>query len=204
MKKIFAVILSVIMLFGLCIPAIADSENEGSTESDLNIPAGEKIWVRDDPTKTGAWYGMDNKPPAFEAPGNLSNRWLMPNSGDWDEALLKISDEAIVNEIKEKQYWIYLKEETTEEDKTVQDIYVKIGSDWDESDMEAEFIEKWDNEFPFSILEKQEELNKKYSKLMLTHFSTFSNGSSTIVIVISAVAVIAFVIILKKKKKAKE
>ena len=138
MKKIFAAILSVIMLFGLCIPAFADSENEGYSEIGIDIPAGEGIWIQEKPGETGAWFGVDNTPPVFEAPESLSNRWLTPYSDDWKEALLKISDEAIVNEIKVKNYWIYLKEEMIAEGEKLQDIYVKTESDWNEDDIKAD------------------------------------------------------------------
>ena len=144
---------------------------------------------------TSTWYGIDNSSGIFEKGSRFSIRWInrAQNREEWDK-LNGYNDNRVTQDMPDHKKWIFVAEvihpdgiKKYEKLEHSVPLYVQLGDDWDEGDVEAYFLseskdEKLNHEIVYSeniatapikgTYENGEDIY--YAKLELLHFSPYT------------------------------
>ena len=145
-------------------------------------------WLKEDSDNSFTWYGIENPlnaagQPLFEPGSRFWVRWLNKNDSDWDKYYGQIDDK-YKSDVDSGKLWVFLTGVTSPDGTeyknfgTTANLYIQLGSDWDERDLRAMCILSGDDEkvtvsYVTSSSIADCPINGKLAKLSLTHFSAF-------------------------------
>lgn len=206
-------------------------QSDGSTES--TISGNEMVWLRSVSGNTATWFGIDNSDGVFEEGSRLSVRWYSQkeNPAEWDKIRRSMDNDSMKFENEDDLMLFDVTvikpdgEEYTIFPQSVP-IYVELGDDWDDENIEARFIDEGEDEnirIERLFLKDPTDQKGKFAKLTLNHFGEpmalgekfddFGVGTSfmqqtslwvSLALLEAIVIVVLLILLIAKRKKKTE
>ena len=163
-------------------------DDEGKTS--VEVTDNDIIWLKEESYMAYAWYGLDNSSNVFEKGSRFWVKWINQDESkdEWGEYYDKIDDKNKIFD-DNKKLWIFLVgvtapdgTEYTDNFKAKVPLYVQLGSDWDEEDINSLFIaDETDEEVNIVSLSYKgyPEGTARFAKLILRHFSPYALYAET-------------------------
>ncbi len=155
---------------------------DGTTSVEIsaeNTDANGIIWLREESEGTAAWYGIDNSAGTFAAGSRFYVQWL--NTTEHPEAFADI-DEETRQQVEENRGWLFrigvIAPDGTRYSTLSNsvDVYVQIGNDWDETDLQGFYIQQGtDENVEVTYVEgwPYPEGSDEFGVMQLNHFSPY-------------------------------
>ena len=144
-----------------------------------NTDANGIIWLREESEGTAAWYGIDNSAGTFASGSRFYVQWL--NTTEHPEAFDDI-DEEIRQQVEGNRGWLFrigvISPDGTRYSTLSSpiNVYVQIGDDWDETDLQGFYIQQGaDESVAVTYVEDwpYPEGTDKFGVMKLNHFSPY-------------------------------